>query len=255
MTTKSPAFQFYAHDFLAGRVATYSLEEAGAYSLLLAFDWSLNGLPNQPEILAKLCRVSSRRFNKIWLVLAEQFPPGEDGKLRNPRLQAERDKQVAYSESMSANGKKGGRPKKPQESRGKAAVKPEESSPSPTPSPITTTTQDAVFVEAWAAYPKRPGNSRADSYTQWLRRVKEGVDPLDMLEGTRRYARFVVAEGTEPRYRKQAQTFYGPGRHFENDWTPSGPADPLTSRVAEVVAEEDAAIERTMALLKSRGAA
>lgn len=116
-------------------------------------------------------------------------------------------------------------------------------------------TDDAVFLEAWAAYPKRPGNSRADTWRQWVRRVKEGVDPLDMLEGTRRYAKFVEAEGTEPRYRKQSQTFYGQGRHFENDWTPSKPTSPLMSRVAEIVAEEDAAIERTAAMLKSRGVA
>lgn len=91
--SKSPAFQFYPHDFLAGRVATYSLEEVGAYSLLLAFDWSLNGLPLEPERLAKLCRVSSRKFLAIWDTIGEQFPVV--GTVRhNPRLQLEREKQA-----------------------------------------------------------------------------------------------------------------------------------------------------------------
>jgi uncharacterized protein YdaU (DUF1376 family) len=91
--SKSPAFQFYPGDFLAGRVATYSLEEVGAYSLLLAFDWSLSGLPLEPERLAKLCRVSLRKFRPIWDVIAEQFPVA--GSVRhNPRLQLEREKQA-----------------------------------------------------------------------------------------------------------------------------------------------------------------
>lgn len=92
--SKSPAFQFYPGDFLAGRVATYSLEEVGAYSLLLAFDWSLNGLPLEPERLAKLCRVSFRKFRAIWATIEEQFPVA--GLVRhNPRLQLEREKQAA----------------------------------------------------------------------------------------------------------------------------------------------------------------
>lgn len=135
MSVKSPAFQFYPHDFLAGRVATYSMEEVGAYITLLSFDWTLNGLPDSLEKLAKICRVSLRRFTNIWSVIEDQFPLCEDRKRRNPRLQGEREKQLAYSQAMSHNGKRGGRPKKPQESRGLAAVKPDESSPSPTPSP------------------------------------------------------------------------------------------------------------------------
>lgn len=100
----SPAFQFYAHDFLAGRVATYDLDEIGAYSLLLAFDWSLNGLPLELERLAKLCRVSRRKFLAIWETIGEQFP--EDGdRRRNPRLKLEREKQDAWREKSRAGGK------------------------------------------------------------------------------------------------------------------------------------------------------
>jgi uncharacterized protein YdaU (DUF1376 family) len=155
--TPAPAFQFYPHDFLSGRVATYSLESVGAYILLLSFDWTLDGLPYRVENsaespreslekLAKICRVSLRRFEKIWAEIGDQFEQCADGKLRNRRLQSVREKQLAYSQSMSENGKRGGRPKKPQESHGLAAGKPEESTPSPTPSPkhLTTANQNAV---------------------------------------------------------------------------------------------------------------
>lgn len=97
----APAFQFYAHDFLAGRVATYSLDEIGAYSLLLAFDWSLSGLPLEPEKLAKLCRVSHRKFAGIWKIIGEQFPIDGDRR-RNPRLKLEREKQEANREKKTA---------------------------------------------------------------------------------------------------------------------------------------------------------
>lgn len=113
---------------------------------------------------------------------------------------------------------------------------------------------DQVFVEAWAAYPKRPNNSKPGAYRQWLLRVGEGVDALDMLEGTRRYARFVEAEGTEPRFVKHAETFFGRDRHFENDFTPSIPRDPLAERVKQQLEEDAAAEQRTAELLAKRKA-
>lgn len=115
---------------------------------------------------------------------------------------------------------------------------------------------DALFEEAWAVYPKRPGNSKAESYAKWLARVREGVDPLDMIEGTRRYAKYIEANPpSDRRYIKQSQTFYGKGRHFEDDWTPAAPSDPLSSRIAALIEEEDAALEKTRQLLATRGAA
>jgi uncharacterized protein YdaU (DUF1376 family) len=89
--SEAPSFPLYANDFVGGRVATYELAEIGAYSLLLAFDWTLNGLPTETEKLAKLCRVSHRKFLKIWEVIGEQFPE-RDGRRFNPRLALERAK-------------------------------------------------------------------------------------------------------------------------------------------------------------------
>lgn len=174
--SKSPAFQFYPHDFLAGRVATYGLETVGAYIMLLSFDWSLDGLPfsegeptslgqvcpklsrNSLQTFAKLCRTSTRKFERMWVDLHAHFVVCEDGKMRNQRLQREREKQLAYSQSMSSNGKRGGRPPKPQESRGLAAVKPDESTPSPTPSPkdLTTSADVRTVLDRFLAlHPRR----------------------------------------------------------------------------------------------------
>jgi uncharacterized protein YdaU (DUF1376 family) len=91
-----PSFPFYPTDFLGGRVATYDLDEIGAFSLLLAFDWTLNGLPTEPERLAKLCRISTRRFRKIWGTIGEQFPE-RNGRRCNARLVLERERKAAKS--------------------------------------------------------------------------------------------------------------------------------------------------------------
>lgn len=104
MSAKSPAFQFYPGEFLAGSVATYSLDEIGAYITLLSFDWSLNGLPNDIEKLAKLCRINARKFRALWANISEQFEE-IDGKLHNPRLAKERVKQDLWRAKSSVGGK------------------------------------------------------------------------------------------------------------------------------------------------------
>jgi uncharacterized protein YdaU (DUF1376 family) len=90
---KSPAFQFYSNDFLGGKIATYELEEIGLYSVLLAFDWSLTGLPLDDEKLAKLARVSVRKFRVLWQTVGENFVE-RDGRYYNPRLELERVRQT-----------------------------------------------------------------------------------------------------------------------------------------------------------------
>lgn len=146
---KSPAFQFYPNDFLgSGAVAAMTLEAVGAYILLLSYEWNGGGLPNDMDRLARFCRVSRRVFDKLWPVVAENFELCDDNLWRNPRLEAEREKQDEYRAKMSVNGKKGGRPRgkkqsrsladgKPELSNGLADRKPIESTPSSSPSPTT----------------------------------------------------------------------------------------------------------------------
>lgn len=76
------------------------------------------------------------------------------------------------------------------------------------------------FDAAWQAYPKRAGgNPKASAWKVWKARLREGVKPEAMLEGVKRYAAFVQATGnTGTQYVKQAATFFGPDRHFEESW-------------------------------------
>ncbi|STW99198.1 hypothetical protein [Kluyvera ascorbata] len=77
-----------------------------------------------------------------------------------------------------------------------------------------------AFEEAWIAYPnRRGGNSKQAAWKAWNARLKQGVKPEAMLEGVKRYAVFMAADnkiGTE--FVKQTSTFFGPDRHFEDEW-------------------------------------
>lgn len=77
---------------------------------------------------------------------------------------------------------------------------------------------DPTFLQAWDTYPSRPGNSRADALKAWQARIKAGADPQAMLDGVRRYADYCVVAQVEPRYVKQAATFFGPGEHYLAEW-------------------------------------
>lgn len=93
-------------------------------------------------------------------------------------------------------------------------------------SPLPTTQLDisSDFTEAWSAYPKRPGASKADSLKAWKARIKAGASADDILAGVKRYAAHVTANRTDPQFIKQPATFFGPGKHYEADWTAGKPA-------------------------------
>jgi len=94
--------------------------------------------------------------------------------------------------------------------------------------PVRSVKQDysPEFEMAWQAYPRRAGgNSKAAAFKAWKARLKDGVKPNAMLAGVERYAAYVRATGnTGTQYVKQAVTFFGPDRHFEESWqAPSAP--------------------------------
>lgn len=78
----------------------------------------------------------------------------------------------------------------------------------------------SLFDAVWQAYPKRAGgNPRAAAVRAYAARLREGVDEEALLAGTRRYAAFIRATGKErTEYVKQAATFFGPDRHWEEPW-------------------------------------
>lgn len=107
---KSPAFQFYAKDFLSdGYVRMMTLEQVGAYILLLSHQWLEGGLPIELEHLAKLCNTDFEAMkNRIWPGIHKRFEVDRSSgvsKLINKRLEREREKQKNYSRSRQKNAK------------------------------------------------------------------------------------------------------------------------------------------------------
>ncbi|HID4550591.1 TPA: helix-turn-helix domain-containing protein [Enterobacter cloacae] len=87
------------------------------------------------------------------------------------------------------------------------------------------------FEQAWQAYPKRAGgNSKAAAWKAWKARIKDGVTCEAMMAGVNRYAGYVRATGSlGTQYVKQAATFFGPDRHFEELW--QAPAGAVSGRL------------------------
>lgn len=101
MKSRSPAFQFYAADFLVG-VMGMSDEEIGVYIKMLAMQWERGALPNCPKSIRFL--INSRK-NPSENVM-KKFEVSDDGMLRNERLEKERKKQESFRESRVENAKK-----------------------------------------------------------------------------------------------------------------------------------------------------
>lgn len=247
---KSPAFQFYPNDFLGGVVASYSLDEIGLYTVLLAFDWNLIGLPNDVEKLAKMSRVSVRKFRILWATVSENFTE-RDGRYFNPRLEIEREKQAdnrakkrgaaasRWNADAHADASQVECPSSTSSST--TAVETETTTPRKAAAVRVVDADDPRFAAVWAKYPRRAGgNSRAAAFRAWQARVAAGVDPAVVAAGTERYAAYVRAKGWEgTEYVKQGSTFYGPSAHWVEPWDAAPPA--RTSTIAPLVLQSDAA--------------
>jgi uncharacterized protein YdaU (DUF1376 family) len=136
---KSPAFSFYAKDFMLGTVRM-SLAERGAYITLLAYQWDSGSVPTDPAEVGRVCGCTSAQATKVWAVVGEKFRQGGDGLWRNPRLEVERQKQAAYRELQRVKGQASARARsQPNGNRASTAARPngepDVNSPSPSPSP------------------------------------------------------------------------------------------------------------------------
>lgn len=89
------------------------------------------------------------------------------------------------------------------------------------------------FDAAWAAYPRKPGMSRSNAEKAFAARIAEGAKREAMLAGVHAYAGYVAAMGTEPQFIKAPETFFGPGKHWESDWTPPPRASPAPQMLSK----------------------
>lgn len=113
--------------------------------------------------------------------------------------------------------------------------------------PTATAPYSEAFEMAWKAYPKRHGgNSKKAAWKAWTARLRQKVSEQDLIEGVKRYAAYVRAEGMEgTRFVMQAATFFGPGEHWSEPWEVDAPlASPQV---------DEGVIDRLLALYSSLG--
>lgn len=101
--SERPFMQLYVSDFV-GDTLMLSAEHVGAYMLLLIALWNAKGsLPNDEKKLARVARVSLKRWRAIAPDLMPFFEFGE-GTITHGRLQKELQKSERQSLSRSAAG-------------------------------------------------------------------------------------------------------------------------------------------------------
>lgn len=83
-------------------------EEHGAYFLLLISMWNAGGeLPDDPQRLAALAKVSRKRWPVLWATIGRFFMPAGDGKVTQKRLKGELEAARGRSRVASVKGKRG----------------------------------------------------------------------------------------------------------------------------------------------------
>ena len=95
-----------------------------------------------------------------------------------------------------------------------------------------------VFEQAWAMYPTRRGsNPKLAAWQQWQARVREGVLPYDMIQGTRHYREWCEREGkVGTELVMQARRFYGKAREFAEveQWSAIPEATPAAAPTIDI---------------------
>lgn len=79
---------------------------------------------------------------------------------------------------------------------------------------------DPAFEQVWLLYPKRAGsNSKFKAEQAWKKRIKETSVQPDIEQGVMRYRKFCEATGkVGTEFVLQAATFFGPAKHYLEDW-------------------------------------
>jgi uncharacterized protein YdaU (DUF1376 family) len=105
---KAPAFQFYPKEFQSDcRDGGFSLQETGAYMLLMCAVWNRSGISSDVAQIAKICGVPVTVMRRMWTALRPFFieHPGQPGMLTHPRLEKRLSEQAAFRRRQSDKGK------------------------------------------------------------------------------------------------------------------------------------------------------
>lgn len=199
MTRKrSPSFQFYADDFLAG-TCDMSMEEVGAYIRLLCAQWSKQKLRDDAQILMRIMGATPQEFDRIWPVLSPKFGMRIEDGIGNPRLEAVRDVQLTRSKNGSKGGKAKGKQKPSKTQAKKAGVRSMETGDGDGDRKEEMRIGDGEdahsdFDRFWAAFPSGRKTDKARARKAWESAIKK-ADPEVIITAAAEYAKSPLGRG------------------------------------------------------------
>ena len=109
MTDRLPSMPFFVGDYLSSRkVRMMTPAERGVYTHLLFQIWQDGPIQDDERTLVLLADCERSDFRKCWTAVSEMFVKGEDGLLRNDKLEDVRESALRLKQNRSKAGSKGG---------------------------------------------------------------------------------------------------------------------------------------------------
>lgn len=234
--------QLYVADYL-GDTQHLTTEQHGAYLLLLMAMWRNEGsLQNDPTKLARIARVSARRWHIVSVDVMAFFDI-EGETVTQKRLVREHQKALSISEKRSASGKRGAEAKSLKSNDLPSANAKQLLQHSQIPEPYREKKEgtnvpskerdfDPQFEAFYAAYPRHVGKGAA-------RRAFAGAcrktDPESLTKAARRFAGQVV--GKDPKFIPHPASWLN-GERWDDDLPTQPPTrdDDWSRREAEIYA-------------------
>jgi uncharacterized protein YdaU (DUF1376 family) len=222
-------------DALIGDTTHLSMEEFGAYLMILFVTWRNNGqpLPDDDKRLARICRMSEKKWSAIRPTISEFFDLSE-GVWRQKRLekewkyvseqrakQSEKGKKSAQARSLKNNETPPAAVAQRLEPQGQPNVNPQpqphteekkeidKSISSPPSGGGKRFSEHPDFQEWYSQYPRK--EDRKSAAKAYASARKDGATKEGLLAAVMRYAAECGAKGTERQYIKHPTTWLNKG--------------------------------------------
>ena len=196
-------YQFNIKDYSFATIRMSLMEDLAFRRMLDLFYESENPLPFDLPKIAKLIGMVEFK-DEVELVLNDFWVKSDDGWV-NSRAQSEIVKYQAKADSARVNGKKGGRPSKPNKTQSVILANPEESESKANHKPLTinhkpnkdnTSLRNDGFNHWWVSYPKKVGKPAAEkSFKAKTKKMNDDdfMEFVDLISNDS-YKRFVDTE-------------------------------------------------------------
>jgi len=124
-SSKLAYYERFPRDYIADTI-TLNLEEHGAYTLLLDYQWLHGSVPGTSRDLASIWKVPPVKARKLWASIELYFPANKRGQHMNGRMERERVKAEGRIAKASNKGSAGAKARWAKYRAGNAQAMPEQ---------------------------------------------------------------------------------------------------------------------------------